>query len=962
MLHAVKGFILRKKHLQASLKSLMISLRINKLGWRFYSPLFLIILSFSSYSFAQQPETHFPNSGTIIQDKKGFIWLASATGLVRHNSNDSITFNTSNNNWPLPFNWINDIHFINEKNLLLATETHQLWLFDTSTGKAKQLPIDIHRKSIYKVIAHKGYYYLDVPDKLYQIDSSNLTTTLLSDNISIKALKHTNNFVYISSNKGLYRFNGEKLQLLVSGSISAMETVADKVIYAGNGRLTILNDSGIQRSIDVEDKILALTKSNSLKSFFSVDQLGKIKKYDLKKFATISHTYPNINQTYIKKLYHDNSGVLWIITNHGIEQLIPSISQNIPLIFDVFSNRIMLTSHRNSVIIGSYGAGLSELDSLSPIFPKRINDGFSKRAKIITGLYSLGDIIYISTFDGLWQYNAIKKQLLRVNFPDNNKLLLDITYKNDLLYLSTNANGVLIYNTNKKQLFKYIEDNKLSSSEAINTLPLDNDEIWIATSSGVDIFSKKSNSSKTLLGLGQSKAISLVEYKSKVFVATKGDGIFVYNLQGELLAHLAKSQSFGYMALINGEIWAPGHPGLHIIDPDTYQVKMVPNTEEITFTKRPILYNNMVYAGHYGGILKVSLTPFKNIQSKIYISKTIASGKTQLLSNNIEIDSSNDVVTLELASLDFRPGKKKQFKYKINNGNWHKVNNNQLTLTGLSSGNYHIEIMGTNSLGQWSDFKAYADISVAYPWYWHPNIRIIYAVLITVTVLLFLWLLYLRSRSISHIHQLLNEEIKTHGQSTSIIRRKLEKVQALINSAARVHHIDETDSKPPNVECSQEAQALIGECLAELKTQDSHKEPSSLSGSSLTVALPYLADYFHQQYHVLVSVQLDIACEKIDYAIQTAIYRIIYEAILAAINNGNGGVFAVHINETNNKIWLKVTDNEQSFAQFNSKINFDMAMYYIRQVANKFNATFHTYDNQEHGSEIIISIPLMKMS
>ncbi len=961
MLHAVKVYIHLKKHLKALHKNLTLPLKINNLTWRFYSPFFLIMLSFSSFSFAQKPEVHFPDGDSIAQDQKGFIWLASATGLVRHSGDDSITFNSNNDNWPLPFNWINDIHFIDEKNLLLATETHQLWLFDTSTGEAKQLNIDIHRKSIYKVIAHKGYYYLDVPDKLYQIDSTNLATTVLAKNISIKALKHTNDFVYISSSKGLYRFNGKKLQLLVSGNISAMETVADKVIYSHDDKLTILYDSGIQHSINIEDKILALAKSNTLNSFFSVNQLGKIKMYDLKKLTTVSHTYPNINQTYIKKLYHDNSGVLWVITNHGVEQLIPSVSQNIPLIFDVFSNRIMLTSHRNSIVIGSYGSGLNELNSTPLLLPKKINDSFSKRAKIITDLYPLDEIIYISTFDGLWQYNAIEKQLSRVNFPENNKLLLDISYKNDLLYLSTNTNGVLIYDTNKKQLFKHIEGKELSSSEAINALPLDNEEVWIATSSGVDIYSTKSNSSKTLIGLGQSKVISLLEYKSKVFVATKGDGIFVYNLKGELLAHLAKSQSFGYMALLNGEIWAPGHPGLHIINPDTYQVKMVPNTEEITFTKRPILYDNMVYAGHYGGILKVSLTPFKNIQSKIYISKTIASGKTQLLSHNIEIDSSNDVVTLELASLDFRPGKRKQFKYKINNGNWHKVNSSQLTLTGLSSGNYHLEIMGTNSLGQWSDFKAYADITVAYPWYWHPSTRIVYAVLIIATVLLVLWLLYLRSRSISHIHQLLNEEIKTHGQSTSIIRRKLERVQNLINPTAKIQHSEGLSQKQSTLKC-EEVQHLISECLTELKTQNSHAEPSSLSGSSLVVALPYLADYFHQQYHVLVSLKLDITCEKIDYAIQIAIYRITYEAILAAINNGNGGVFTVHINESNNKVWLKITDNEQSFAQFSSKINFNMTMYYIRQIANKFNATFHTYDNQEHGSEIIISIPLMNMS
>ena len=95
---------------------------------------------------------------------------------------------------------------------------------------------------------------------------------------------------------------------------------------------------------------------------------------------------------------------------------------------------------------------------------------------------------------------------------------------------------------------------------------------------------------------------------------------------------------------------------------------------------------------------------------------------------------------------------------------------------------------------------------------------------------------------------------------------------------------------------------------------------------------------------------------------QTAIYRIIYEAISAAIKNGNGGVFVVNIQIAHNKIWLRITDNEQSFAQFSSKINFDMAMYYIRQVAKKFNATFHTYDNQERGSEMILSIPLETFS
>ena len=961
MLHAVKIDTRRKKHLKVLLNITNTLVNNNKFKWRLNSPFFLLLF-FSSYSFAQQLDISLPNSSAITQDKKGFIWLASPSGLIRHNSKDNITFNTSNNNWPLPFNWINDIHFIDDENLLLATETHQLWVFDTSTGQAKKLKIDIHQKSIYQVIEHKGSYYLDVPSKLYQVNKNTLSTRLLSDNIDIKALKFTRNHVYVLSSKGLYKFDGKKLKLLVSGNVSAIETVSDKIIYANANKITVLSDNGIEQNIDVKDKILALATSNTQENFFSVDQQGKIKKYAIEKLIGVAHAYPDINPTYIEKFFHDNSNVLWLIGNHGVQQLVPSISKSTSLVFDVFINSIVLATHQNNIIVGSYGKGLSEFNSTKLQLPENINESFSERAKIITDLYSTNSTLFISTFDGLWQYNSVSKELSRVDFPENNNLLLDLTYKNGLLYLASNSNGVLVYDIDKKQLLKRIKGKQLSSSEAINVLPLDNNEIWIATASGVDIFNWQKNSSKALKGLGQNKVISLIEYKNKIFIATKGDGFFVYNLQGELLAHFAKSLNFSYISLINNEIWAPGHSGLYIINPDNYQMKMIPNTQNITFTKAPILHDGMVYAGHYGGILQVSLTPFEKLHPQIHISKTIASGNAQLLNKTIEIDSANDVITLELASLDFRPGQEKQFKYQLNGGNWNKVNGNQLTLTGLSSGDYHIEIMGTNSLGQWSDFKAFADISVAYPWYWHPNSRIIYAVLITLTLLLTMWLLYLRSRSISHIHKLFNEEMKTHGQSTSIIRRKLNKVQTLMNSQAAIDGAKKDRNEQQKLEHTVEVQALIGECLAELKTKYSHAEPSSLSGSSLTVALPYLADYFHQQYHVLMSVQLDIACEKIDYAIQTAIYRIIYEAILAAINNGNGGVFAVHINESNDKIWLKITDNEQSFAQFNSKINFDMAMYYIRQIANKFNATFHTYDNQDHGSEIIISIPLMKIS
>jgi ligand-binding sensor domain-containing protein len=932
--------------------------------WQRILPLFFCTFLISNFFinnnvYAQSLLHH--STRAITQDQNGFIWLATSNGLVRYDSERSISFNSHNFDWPIPFNWINDIYLIDGTKLLLATETHKLWLFDTSNGSAVQLDISIDETSIYNIIEHNDNYYLYAPNKLYRINSKTLKATLLSNNIDIKSLKHTNYDVYARTSEAVFKITSTGLQQIASGNISSIETTTSKLIIAKNNNITVINNSGLQHQVSTKHSILGLTKSFDQKSIFTLTKQGNIYRYTLDNLSTLKHPYPKIDQPIKSQLFHDSTGVLWLIANQKLKKIIPSMTTNHVKIFDTNINALKITSHQSSLIIGSYGLGLSELFENKKILPNNINNNFSTKGKVITDLYSADENLYISTFDGLWCYNSKSKILSRVNFAGNNKLILDMTFKNKSLYLATESNGVYKFNLDTHSISEHLDENKLNASEIMNTLPITDELLWVATSSGISIIDAN-NPTKKINSLGGNKVVSLLEYNEKVFVATKGDGLIIYNLQGELLAHLAKNLSFTYMSYIEGEIWVSGNPGLYRINPDTHHLKMVPNTELYTFTKKPILLNNVVYAAHYGGVLEVPLATADSFNTKVYISKTTASGEAQLLSKAIKIDSSNDVISLELASLDFRPGQGKQFKYQINGGDWNEVNGNRLTLTGLSSGDYHIEIMGTNSLGQWSNFKAYADISVAYPWYWHPNSRVIYAVLITVTVLLIFWLLYLRSRSISHIHQLLNEEIKTHGQSTSIIRRKLEKVQALINSADKVHCIDEADSKPSSVEYSKEAQALIAQCLAELKTQHSHVEPSNLSGSSLTVALPYLADHFHQQYHVLVSLQLDITCEKIEYAIQTAIYRITYEAILAAINNGNGGVFAVHVNESNNKIWLKITDNEQSFAQFNSKINFDMAMYYIRQVANKFNATFHTYDNQEHGSEIIISIPLMKMS
>jgi len=929
------------------------------------APLILIIASIhSSSTLAKNLSNQFINSDAIVQDNNGFIWLATTNGLIRYDSENSIIINSNNKNWPLPFNWINDIHLVDNDKLLLATETHKLWLFDTTNGSATPLATDLeHHNSVYQVIEHQGKYYLNVPNKLsnklYSVDPLLQKSQLLADKIFIKSLQHTQKNVYISTPDAVFKLQDDNLKEVETGKISTISAAGSTLLIAKGDQLIAVSDNNKRIIRSLKSPISAITSSHDMRSIFTLDKAGNIHQYKLTDLTEMLHSYPKIASASVDKIFHDNTGVLWVLSNLGIKKITQSIAKNYPKVFNVKFNAIALTVHQDQLVLGSYGGGLGVLSDHSNFLPKNINDKLTSNGKVITDLYSTGSIIYIATFDGLWQFDPIAQTVKRVNFPNNNMLLLSMRYKDGALYLATNNDGLIKYNIANSRVEYHIKSETLSSGEVIDALPLADNKLWLATSTGINIVDTQTKLVTQIDSFGENKVISLLEYKDKVFVSTKGDGFFIFNLQGELLSHIAKNTNFSYMSFINGEIWISGRPGLYRLNPDTYQLKMVANTEQYSFTKKPVLLNNKVYVGHYGGVIEVPLKAKDTVHAKIFISKTITSGKAELLSTAINIDSPNDLVTLQLASLDFRPGQEKKYKYQINGSHWNDINGSQLTLTELSSGEYHIEIMGTNSLGQWSDFKAYADINVSYPWYWHPNSQIFYATIMTSLIIITFWLLYLRSRSISRIHKTLSDELNSHSQSTSIIRRKLLKIQSLIEPSIE----SQTADKSSNTEAtSPYVQSLIRECLDELSTQNSHAAPSSLSGSSLTVALPYLVDYFHHQYHVLLTLHLNIEDSEANYAIQSAIYRIIYEAILAAITNGNGGVFEVHVNRTSEKIWLKITNNEQSFAQFNSKINFDMAMYYIRQVANKFNATFHTYDNQEHGSEIILSIPLRKIS
>jgi AraC family chitin signaling transcriptional activator len=932
-----------------------------------------LLFTSSFYTFAAQPNTleHLVSVFDITQDAQGYIWIAGYQGLTRYDGSSLTTFNNANRNWKSPFNWVNEISH-DADNFIVSTENNGLNIFTPKTGKTVHLESGFTNSSVYAASYFKGQYYFHTKpeNNLYSFDPVTSKTTLIQSNINVTRFIENDDKLLFYNTSAVFNVSFDLNKKITPYIAIPTETAIirnKKIVIASKNNLYLYDGIHKKNVLSLTSKIMALAPEFGTHNFFSIDNNGLIKKYD-ENLNELKHGYENTDNKYVRNIYHDNSNTLWLTNNQGVYRLTEKRIINHPRTFKTWSNNINVELYDNELVLGSYGAGLHNFNKESSSLPD-INQFFSKKGLIITDLLTIEKDLYIATFNGVWRYQNKTGKLQQLNFLNNNKIILKLTKKDNQLFIATDENGFLIYNLKQQKITDTIDQSyNFSSTEIIDILPLKNNTLWLATAKGLDIYNVNSKSIESIDLPGSTKVISLEALNNKVYVATKGDGIFVFNQQKELLSRIAVGIDFVSIKLLKNELWASSRNGLYKVSPENNSLKMVANTENHSFSGEPVLFNNSLYIGHFGGVLQIPLTDEDRLHPKVYISKSTVSGQSYLQNKTINIRSDSDVVTLDLASLDYRSGQKKQYKYQINAANWQEVNGNQLTLTGLSSGEYHISIQGTNSLGQWSDHQAFANINVAYPWYWTPLMRVIYATSLLMLVSIIAWLLYLRGKSISQIHQLLSTDLKTRGMISLNVSRNLTHAVELYDDIDKYNqHNDEKKlsySKEDNDYSLKEKQikAILVDSIHELTKQSKKNQPDALYGKKLWVALPYFVDYIYKKYHVKVTLQIDISDGDISYELQADIYKIIYEAIISAVLNDTGRKFNVLIQIFKQKLWLTIDDDRNSFSHFTNKISFNMAMYYIRQISYKHNASINTFNEQAKGSQLVISIPLMKLT
>jgi AraC family transcriptional regulator, chitin signaling transcriptional activator len=894
-------------------------------------------------------------ASSIVQDEQGFVWLSGQHGLTRYDGSSVITFAENAKSWSSPFTWVHDVILVGDK-LAISTERNGSWIFDPKSGIATSLPLNIDNMSHYNIAYFQQHYYVySLKEKaLYQFDPNTNQTRLIQQPLRVQQLISNDNALYFSSKEQVFSLVNNVVTPIYQGAVEQIAIVGKQLVIATDSQLLLFNNKQLVATQNKNAVISAMAASHDQQSIFTVSKQGELWQFDGTNLMPIKHHFSVPSKTgIISKIQQDNAGGLWFISSQGVYQSHASISTNYSVVFNVFSNFVVAKAVNQQIWLGSNGEGLAQFNrqvSGHKIMQPVLNQQLSAKGLHVNDLLVYEQDLLIATFDGLWRYNPSHNRLTQLELPDKNQVILHLSRHQQRLYLATDGNGFYIFDLVKNKVIfhghnQHIQG-RFSSLEIIDILPVTADELWLATAEGVDIYHASSNSIQNIELAGNTKVISLTQTDDKIFVATKGSGIFVFNHQAELLTRLNQSMSFSYIRAIDNVVWAPSTAGLYKITPSDYRSMLIANTETLSFTDSPFLVDNKLYVAHYGGLLELPLNAEPPFHANVQISKTTISGAPQLTNNLINIGSANDVVTLQLASLDFRPGQEKQFQYRINNNSWHPINGTQLTLTGLASGRYDIEIKATNSLGQWSNKHAFTSIEVAYPWYWTAHMRVLYLLLITLIILFSGWLLYLRTKSIKYIYHLLRNDLKSRGKTALNVMHSLTIAQQKL-------------AKLPSNDDISALQHLLQQSIDELGLSNTGAEPSNLMGNSLISALPYLANFILKKFHVEVICDIEFDEQTLSLELQSDLYRVIFEAITSAIRNSNGSHFHVRLKEFKGKLWLTIKDNKRSFVHYNNKIHFTVAMYYIRQIANKYQASVNTYDEQEQGSQLLISIPLM---
>jgi ligand-binding sensor domain-containing protein len=646
---------------------------------------------------------------SIFQDKDGFLWLGTESGLCRYDGSQFKTFTVKDG---LPGNEVFG---------LFQDSKDRIWLQLYKSNLAYIYKGKIHNQqndSLLKKIKLATRLFGTAEDKdgnIYLIDlqtvfiiSPDNKTIRTINSINGKPIKATglapdgNGRILVSTEHALYRVEKNELKHLRTFTLETHRIAPTAILLAPNyivhGYFGVRSVFIKDISFEIDLPVYSLKHSPLSDSVFSMNTLDGAYLFNINTRKMVK-ILPGrrITNTFI-----DRENNLWVGTmGEGIYKISSQAIVNKGTGDSRKNNIYYITKENGRIIVGNNSMELYEYTN-NTLVKRDIPGVDAFYTQKIIYYEKLKDNKYLVVHGmGMMSYqkNSVTKavvahMLKQSSNPDSTHVLVAA------------QSGIALMRKDNLETIEKIWDRK--SVSALQST----DSIYAGTLSGLFILEKKNGSYHIVDSLLHSSLIGEIRKSTdqSIWVCTAEDGLYCLK-NGRVVRHFSDSSGLPSnntrsLYLQGNTVWAGTDKGLVKITPagNDFRIQRYSTSDGLPSNIINCIYTdgNMTYVGTPEGLCHFDESMIETTSiCNLVLTGVRIGDKVVDFSDKYSLNSQQRLL-VEFSGISFRSEQEMTYRYRINsdNENWHTTRLNSLEFNSLPYGDYKLEIIAINKLGK----------------------------------------------------------------------------------------------------------------------------------------------------------------------------------------------------------------------------------------------------------------------
>lgn len=673
----------------------------------------------------------------IIQDKQGYIWIATGYGLSKYNGHEFRNFYTKDG---LPSNKITALYRDNADNLWVGTDKgiaivygNDFILFEDTD---KWVNRDVN--AIYQDL--EGNYWFGTEGLgLIRYDGQQFTVfdnkeTIISDNVRSIG-EDSNGNLWIGTRNGLFRYNK-------SGFVSVDIEVPDKrirsvivnpydeiivgtrsgvFIYKNRKKVKVFNTSTGLKNDRITD--LRYDRSGRLwvstEDGVSVIQNGNTLNLD----NTTGFTFDMVN-----KLFEDINGNIWMGTfGSGLILYHGDYFQNYSIQTGFKVNMVSAVAHQGDKLwIGTYGDGLYLLENgkLNPL-----NGLFDNRVFGIT--IDDDNRVWVSTREGITLIDKFQTKILSPDFLGARKIRKVLQIDKKKYVIGTDDEGLLLFDGTS--ILQHISTSDGLSSNSIRSLFYSKvSGLLVGTLEGVNILNEKFEVVDTISvvdGLISNGVLDIkMDNKGVIWMGNYGGYSTLENnrIKGVPVIISREPAVVYALEIENDKLWLGTNKGLIVKNRDdefensqlyTHHNGLISNEINLGALSQ---HKNQIAIGTVGGLSIMNISEKKRNGNIVPIIEKISIYDKDIpITKQVDLAPNDNYLQIHYTGFNYFNNGLYKYRYKLTplDLDWQYSNNPVASYNALLDGEYGFKLQTHLSNGEWEKAERTLSIVIHKPFY-----------------------------------------------------------------------------------------------------------------------------------------------------------------------------------------------------------------------------------------------------